>query len=264
MSTTLPIAQTQYIVQIVFNSAIILSILLAFMVCGQRPRFHVYLLILANLCGIIFSALSLHMFINSDYYTGAILVAIWIFNYSFYNLAILVGFFALQQLTKSYLGGTMLWIKVASTLASLWTIVIIILSGITGWDDSIFNITNIALITSIVVWSNVALCAFLLLVLIGVRITYNNRVPSGKARRQAVIPFALIGLYVSLLTVYSIVANVIPYVPGESKVLVANLVVGMLLYRAPGFLFAIFYRRLSVMPPYVAQTDVEDVEPIKA
>jgi hypothetical protein len=254
------ILNTQDIVGIVFNSAVILSIFVAFLICGQKPRFHVYLLILANLCGIIFSALSLHMFINSDYYTGAILVAMWIFNYSFYNLAILVGFFALQQLTKSYLGGTMLWIKVASTLASLWTILVIIFSGIAGRDDSTFYLTNMYTVDSIITWSNVALCAFLILVLIGIRVTYNYRVPPGESRHHAIIFFVLIGLYVSLIAVDIIVSNVIPYVPC-SKVLVTNLVVGMLFYRAPGFLFAIFYRRLSAMPLYL---DEPYFEPIKA
>lgn len=271
MSTTLPFEETEDIVQIVISSAVILSTLLALCICRERPRFHVYLLLLANLFGVIYPALSLFAFTSIQAYSFAeyeakfhdIDTAVMIFTNLSSNFNFLVGFFALQQLTKTYLGGTQLSIKVASTLASLWTLVVLILCGVAS--KSLFD-TNLFVFLSIFRWGMVALCALLLLVLIGIRIIYSNRVPSGQARRQVVLTFALVAFYIFLLTVDVIYSAVVPYVIDEVSTVLSNLIVDIIFFRAPGFLFAIFYRRLSAMPPYVAQTDVEyaDVEPLKA
>ncbi|KAG2184945.1 hypothetical protein INT43_000858 [Umbelopsis isabellina] len=270
MSFIIPLAETFYIVQIIINSAVILSILLARCVCREKPRFHVYLLLLANLFGIIYSAVWLHEYSfqgNSSAQYNAIdqntATAAMIFTNLASNFAFLVGFFALQQVTKTYLGGTQLWIKVASALASLWTLAVLILSGVASSNLSVWNLL---MIISIIGWGMVALCALLLLVLVGVRIFYNNRVPSGIARHQVVLTFALVAVYICLLTVDVIFSTVAPYVNDTGSMAVAGLIVDIIFFRAPGFLFAVFYRRLSAMPPYAEQMDVEcaDVQPLKA
>lgn len=271
MLYTTPSANTENTVQIVINSAIIVSILLATCVCREKPRFHVYLLLLANLFGVIYSILIFYqdklLATDIEQFSAQaynIATAAIIFMNLASNFTFLVGFFALQQLTKTYLGGTQLWIKVASTLASLWTLVILILSGVATTG---LSFTKMLVMFSIFDWGLVAVCVLLLLVLLGIRIAYHKKVPSGKARRQVVLTFALIALYTCLLTVNVVYTIVIDNVPdlSDDSVAVANLVMFMIFFKAPGFLFAIFYRRLSAMVPYVEQSDVEstDVTPLK-
>lgn len=219
-------------------------------------RFHYHLVLLSNVFGLIGNALSVSIthYSPSVDSTNVARMVLSSFSMTFTYLAAL---FALRQFTVTYLGGARTFITIMCSLAVAYTPACIVIAGIYATFVFSFEADNREeVIQLITFWSNFAFAIWTILTLVAIRIFYHRKTPRDETRRPIITIFALLGLFVVMISIIAIYDTIIWCIPLKDYSIVpalnADIVMRFVLFRGSTLLFIIFFQKLAVMAPLSA------------
>lgn len=242
---------------------LIVTLTLRFLVRRGSVKFHYFFLLASSVFALIEYAVAegVHNIVDPSGLT----IAYIILDGLSAACICLTAALALRQFTVSYLKGPSSIVDYMIGVAALACIVGVVITGIYGRGLAYgYLASRTVLIWTIQRWLYFAVWVWLVLILLVIRITNYNKIPVHDEYRSTTIKtFGLIALYIVGIFVYYLYVVIESYLPildngditKSYSLLIADDVLGAVLFRLSALLFVFFYDNLSVMEPVPDKRD---------
>ncbi|KAI8580436.1 hypothetical protein K450DRAFT_237008, partial [Umbelopsis ramanniana AG] len=258
------LANAQVVINISVSAILVAILVLQLLVRRGSVKLHYYFLLAANVFSLISNAIS-EGIDNSYMVSNGPILALVILGYisdAFFGLTAVL---ALRQFTISYLGGPTFVITAMCSLAIAACLAFIIVAGL--YAQSIVTPStdnNVYILYKADLWTFFALWAWLLLLLLVIRITYHTKVPHNEKRSTIIKTFSLLSLYIVMMFAFYLYVVITTYeeeilFAQDFGIVVGNVILNTLLYRLSTLLFVMFYNKLSVMTPLPLGRDTHEI-----